>query len=518
MMPAEQHPRMSREPTDPPQVQSKIHCHRPRLDSLSLRTKLIGVMVLVILLSLGLAGTSFIYQIRGYQRQMKFNQLADLAIPLSIQVRILESAGTSQSDIAAFLDEQAAAMGMRILLLDRQGQVLEDTTDDLTGRQIRLNLAGATHRGPDALVGTYREVDGSAFYFVVGPQRPQRVFGREGRTRFADWDEGYIVALAVPEQSLAEDWLDLAPSLGVAGFIALVLSVGVALVIAGSVARPVVAMTRAAEEMARGNYDQEIPVHGSDEIARLALSFNTMAREIGNSQRLLREFLANASHELKTPLTSIQGFAQAMTDGTLRNTDDYTTAGQVIYEESNRMRRLVDDLLYLSRLEAGQVELDLKEFDLGALLLAQSRRLERQVELAGVRLRMEVPDTLAIVGDERRVEQVVTNLLDNALRFTPPGGTITLEVPARSQAIRIRVHNTGSFISSIELPRVFERFYQADPSRAGEGTGLGLAIVREIVVAHGGTVEAHSHPEAGTEFVVNLPLQGSPAAALVAKR
>jgi signal transduction histidine kinase len=485
------------------QTASVSRFRMPRVGFLSLRTKLIAVFAMIIFLSLGLAGSSFIYQMREYQQQVKLAQLIDMAMPLSGQVRLLEASEASRDQMTAFLSQQANDMNVRILLLDRQGHVIQDTVGALTGRDIRLEIQGSTRGGRPTLIGRHREEGRPPLYFVAAPTLRQPPPGTSDR--FVARGESHIVAIAIPEHSLGESWLELAPSLGIAGLIALILSIGVALFFAGSIARPVSAMTRAAEEMARGKYDQSIQVRGNDEIARLAESFNTMAREVGHSQQLLRDFLADASHELRTPLTSIQGFSSAMIDGTLQDTSGYRTAGQVIHEQANRMRRLVDDLLYLSKLESGQVTMESSAFDLAALARAQPRRLEHQLQTRGIELRIDVPGDLRLVGDERRIEQVLTNLIDNALRFTPPGGTISVRGSTTPDEVSIRVHNTGSYIRPEDLPRIFERFYQGDDSRPRDGSGLGLAIVREIILAHGGTVEARSDRSSGTEFLVLVP-------------
>lgn len=469
----------------------------------TLRARLVVVLAVVIVLSLSLAGATFIVQVREYGRQQRLDRLISLASPLAMQVRVLETAGASPTDIMTFLDEHAQDVGVRVLLLDREGLVLEDTDGVLADRNVRLDLAGATRRRRGVIVGSHRQSGQPTFSFVAVSTPSARPSGPGDR--FVARGGSYVVAVAMTEQSLAEAWLDLLPSLAVAGLIALVLSTGVAIFFARSISRPVAAMTRAAQEIARGRYDQTIDARGHDEIASLARSFNAMARAVGQSDRTLRDFLANASHDLKTPLTTIQGFSLAMTDGTLRTPDDYADAGQAIHEEANRMRRLVDDLLYLSRLESRQARMEFSPFDLSPLVRSQRRRVERHLSIGEIRLEVDLPEALTIVGDPRELEKLVANLLDNALRYTPPGGTITLAVLPGPRATTIRVHNTGSYVAPSERSQIFERFYQADTSRADEGSGLGLAIVREIVSAHGGAIEVRSDPTTGTEFVVTLP-------------
>jgi two-component system sensor histidine kinase ResE len=233
-----------------------------------------------------------------------------------------------------------------------------------------------------------------------------------------------------------------------------------------------------------------------------------MARQVSGSDRSMRDFLANVSHELKTPLTSIQGFSQAMLDGTIDATDGARRAAEIINEETVGMRRLVEDLLTLSKIESGQIVMRDEVVDVDRLVAEAMRRAERRAEGSNVRVSVESYAGAAVRGDEHWLGQVFTNLVDNAFKHTPPSGRITLRAGIEGNQVVLSCHNTGSYIPSEDLPRVFERFFQVDRSRSArtQGSGLGLAIVREVVQAHGGSVEAESHPTFGTTFRVRLPL------------
>ena len=485
----------------------------------SLRSKLIAAFALVIFLTLFLAGSAFVFLLRDYQAQLALDQLADLALPLSYQVVVLERAGADSSQIGRFLEEQAAEVKVRMLLVDARGLVLEDTEGALRGQQLRLQEGRLLPRVPPAHWGIHRQADGQELFFVATSPRSVRPF----MERFAARAPSYGVVLAVPAAKISAGWWRLVPMLSVAATISLLISIAVAYVLARSIAGPIAEMTRASEQMSRGNYDQFIKVRGQDEVSRLADTFNRMARQVALSHRTLRDFLANVSHELRTPLTSIQGFSQAMVDGAIRTPQGYAEAGQIIIEETSRMRRLVDDLLALSRLESGQIAMELQRLDLADLLRAAVRRMHRQAEERGVEIKLQVQAILPVQGDAHWLEQVFANLLDNAVRHTPAGADVTVcawatsgrlsrpdgkPVSEQSEAL-VSVHNVGSYIPPEDLPRVFERFYQVDKSRANGGSGLGLAIVREVVQAHGGTVEAASDPKTGTTFVVSLPIGGS---------
>jgi signal transduction histidine kinase len=233
-----------------------------------------------------------------------------------------------------------------------------------------------------------------------------------------------------------------------------------------------------------------------------------MSRQVSNSHKTLRDFLANVSHELKTPLTSVQGFSQAMTDGTLSSPEQYSEAGRIINDEAVRMRGLVDDLLYLSQVEQGEFSVQLDTLSPEELIKATRERFERRASQSGVTLAVDARETPPIQADERRLEQALANIVDNAVRHTPSGGTVTLASAAENGHVKLSVHNTGSVIPAEAMPHVFERFFQADPSgaRADANTGLGLAITKEIVDAHGGRVDVESSAEDGTRFTITLPL------------
>jgi two-component system, OmpR family, sensor kinase len=506
----------------------------------SLSARLISSYAIVVFVSLLLAGTGFLWLGREYQMQREMERLADIVLPLSAHVRYLELVGTPTADIAAFLDDQAQHLGVRLLLVRTADRVVAaDTSDELQGYILPPDDDADGGQGGRLRVGRYQAAHGQVVTIsVAGALQVGRLYDRLPPGLVPR----HAVMVAVPQASLWAAWLPLAPRLLIAGVLALFASLPVALWLSRSISRPLARITRASEEMARGNYDQRIPVEGQDEIARLARAFNLMARQVSRSDRTLREFLADVSHELRTPLTSIRGFSQAMTDGMLRAPPDYAEAGQVIHDEANRMARLVEDLLYLSRAESGQLGVERHPVDLAAVLDACVSRAERRASVSDVAVVYEALGVPPVVGEAHRLEQVIDNLLDNALKHTPPGGRISvrvapdaapaLPIPGGSRAagvpmlggartpgggkaeragspagpgVRLAVHNTGSVIPAEDQPRVFERFYRAKGGAHSEGLGLGLAIARQIVESHGGRIGVTSTPEAGTEFTVWLP-------------
>lgn len=304
------------------------------------------------------------------------------------------------------------------------------------------------------------------------------------------------------------------------GAIALVLSLVLAYALSRWVADPLQKVVVAAR-----NYPSDIktPVEpsGPREVQDLTRAFNSMVQRVESAQRSQRDFVANVSHELKTPLTSIQGFAQALLDDTADTPESRKQAAQIIFTEAGRMHRMALNLLDLARLEAGTADLKMSTVEVGALLRGIVEKFTHQAQKAGVRLLVDVPDDLpTLYADGDRLAQVFTNLVDNALKFTPADGRVTLSARIAGAEMELSVTDTGSGIPSEALPRLFDRFYQADVSRAGgdgHGAGLGLAIVQEIVQAHGGKIGVRSQAGHGTMFVIHLPLSQT-ATTLARKR
>ena len=297
----------------------------------------------------------------------------------------------------------------------------------------------------------------------------------------------------------------------------LVISIILALLIARSVARPLQRMTAATEEIARGNYDQTLNITSPDEVGRLATSFNAMAHEVKTSRQAQRDFVANVSHELKTPLTSIQGFSQAILDGTAADEVSRHRAVEIISNEAHRMSRLVDELLDLARMESGQIKMLQEPVDLIKVLEACVEKFDLQARESNVELIWRETVLPLVTGDKDRLAQVFTNLLANALKHTPPAGRVTIKAQEVTQepqkrtllpSVEITVTDTGVGIPPGDIEHIFERFYQIDKSRAGQnrGVGLGLTIAKQIVEAHKGMVKAESIKDLGTKFTVVLPI------------
>jgi len=379
----------------------------------------------------------------------------------------------------------AEAVDARVLVLSPNGNIISDTAPHAPALQLpHLHGHAPQH-------GTVRDAQGHRWVYSARPM-PGNVWA--------------LIAHPLPSRASlllrnAEDWL---LPLAEAGLLAIALALALAWWLSRWIARPLHHTAEAARALAEGHY-QPVPADGPQEARLLAQAFNDMARRVEASQRSQRDFVANVSHELKTPLTSIQGFAQAIVDGTASDTASIRNAAQIIADEASRMHRLVRILLDLARLDAGTADLQHEAVDVSALLHAIIARFQPQAEQAQTRLTLETEPDLIITGDSDRLSQVFINLLDNALKHTPQG-----EVHVRAfrtpKGVEIRIQDTGEGIPTEILPRIFERFYRGDKARSGgENAGLGLAIAQEIIRAHGGQITAESIHGQGSVFVVKLP-------------
>ncbi len=302
---------------------------------------------------------------------------------------------------------------------------------------------------------------------------------------------------------------DAVRQLALPGAVAILISSLVALLVLRAITRPLHDMTLASERMAAGDYDQRVSGAGAaGEIGQLARAFNRMSLEVRRARELQRQFVANVSHDLRSPLTSIIGFSQMLAE------DEEVAArsrraATIINGEAQRLHRLTMDLLELSRLESGRLALSRRPLDLNALLrdvVAPYDALPIGRDLTVVE-RLHA-GALPVVGDPDRLTQVVGNLLDNALKFCNPGGEVRLSSAREGDVAVVEVYNTGSGIAPEQLPLIFDRFYRGDHSRAEQtgGSGIGLAIVRELVHAHGGDIAASSEQGAWTAMTLRLPL------------
>jgi signal transduction histidine kinase len=381
----------------------------------------------------------------------------------------------------------------RILLLTAQNVVIFDTQneaaygeklqlvrtrqlDQATAAEGTVMLAGQPYIGAGVALGTRRNPLGASRVVLIQ-------------------STASINALAI--QSLLPLFLQ-------AGLIALAIALGLALILSRAFARPLSELANAAEDIAAGNYARRVGVTGRDEIGVVGRSFNRMGEAVERARTLQRDFLANVSHELKTPLTSLIGFSQALVDGSIEKPAERTRAAEIIHEEAERVLRMAQELLELARVESGQLPLHMIEVDLRALVdqeleIVRPRATARQLEI-----HLQVPgDLRPVSSDVERLHQIVANLLDNAVKYATPGDPVIVNVENGVQNVEVSVSN-GIGQNPPDVERMFDRFYRGDPSRpSAGGVGLGLSISRELATALGGRLWAELE---GSRLRVRLTL------------
>lgn len=311
----------------------------------------------------------------------------------------------------------------------------------------------------------------------------------------------------VLETLLTQTLLGLPLALALAGLGGLVLS--------GRALRPIERVTQTAQAVSASDLTRRINYRGpTDEVGRLAVTFDRMLDRLHMSFKRERRFTADASHELRTPLTAIKGRI-GVTRSRPRTVAEYAHALADVEGEINRLIRLSGDLLYLSRLDQGEPRPPLRMMDLGDLLDTITEQMEPLARTRNLTLHAQVAPGLAVRGDLDHLTRLFLNLLGNALKYTPSGGTITVRAEKHAREVLVAVSDTGPGIAPEHLPHLFERFYrvEADRSRQTGGTGLGLAIAREIAHWHGGTLTVASTQGDGTTFTVRVPSHDAHAAA-----
>ena len=314
---------------------------------------------------------------------------------------------------------------------------------------------------------------------------------------------GWLV-VAKPEAELREEWLTLLGRLLLALAVGVVLAGLMFLWLSRRLTEPVRVLTRATEDVAAGRYDVEIPeAPGRDEIALLSERFRGMVSKLAEGEKLKRSFLMSVTHELRTPLTAIRGHVEAIREGVVSEPDGVRTSLDIVAAETDRLERLVGDVLDLAKLQAHRFTVRNEEVDLERLLdqaygafTEEARRREIHYSVSGA------DAAPVIVSDGDRVLQVITNLLSNAFRWTPDGGKVELRLASANGVVSVDVVDSGPGVPPSQQARIFEAFVSQDV----DGTGLGLPIARELAVALGGGIEVSSNVGAGSRFRVRLPV------------
>jgi signal transduction histidine kinase len=375
-----------------------------------------------------------------------------------------------QEGIAALLGNAAARAGVTDL---PQGL----TPDDLDTKALLAGTEQSNQEGRTAFVADpLQVVDGNTPVVVLTQRVETQPLGRAG------------------------------PFLLLAGAAALVVAAVVALYLARRLTRPLTAMGQTTDRIAGGDLSARVDLgrHPDDELAGLARALDGMAAQLEAARGLEREFLLSVSHDLRTPLTSISGYAEAIADGTVERREEQKRAAEVVGAEARRLERLVADLLDLARLDAHEFSLTPRPVDAAEVVGEAVDAFQPSARDIGVELAVDVPASAPVDADPERLGQVVANLVENALKYART--RVTVGVSSFNGTLELRVDDDGPGIDPDDIPRVFDRLYTSRPAPGRKvGTGLGLAIVRELSAAMGGSAEALVLDGQGTRFLVRIP-------------
>lgn len=462
----------------------------------------------LILVSFTFAGSVFLAQISRYSVQQKKTQLETSVSNVQALVEhnpsvFLDERGNSI--LTLYLQQMAISSGSQMMVADADGHVQlsasgDDTLDELGADEVSDDLLDAIHTdgqffGLGTLSGLF-----SQDYYIAGVQ----CLDENGETLA-------IVIAATPAEETRALMQDVMHTYVLIVFITLILTLIISWFLSDILTRPLKGIVGAAKQFTRGEFDVRVPEDNNcDEIDELAVSFNNMVSTLQQQEELSRGFVANVSHELKTPMTSISGFADGMLDGTIPPEKHHQYL-EIISQESHRLGRMVLRMLDTARIESGEIVITPMPFDLSDTAIQVLLSFEKQLEQKKLDVDVDLEDYLMVNGDRDYIYRVVYNLVDNAVKFVEESGKLTIKSEAQGKRARFTIRNTGSTIPQEDLPHVFDRFYKVDRSRSMDrtGAGLGLYFVKSIVILHSGDISVQSNND-GTEFSFTIPLAPKP--------
>ncbi len=482
-----------------------------------IRTRLILSYLTVLLLGMGLAGLLVWRSVEAlYLQTQRENLLAQAEMTAAaLQGQLLPNIPAEP-----YVQTSNVQPGIHSRILGEQGAVIVGLPIPPGDTQLQAPPAeNQAFISPEELLARpeiAQALQGQSATAIrrVAAAQNRRVLYAAAPIRTSDGMVAGLVYLATPLPAAGLP-TNLLFDLAVAVFAALALALIAGTILARRIAQPIENIARAAAAVSAGNLNQSAPIESSiSELNSLGRAFNAMTESLHQSDQAKNAFIADVTHELRTPLTVIKGTIETLEDGALDDITGRVSLLASMQRETDRLIRLVNDLLVLTRADAGMLNLHLQPLDLGELARTRCDHLaalagRRQVQFAVTVAVSTTPP--CVLGDADRLAQVLDNLLDNAVRYSPEGSTITVEVSLKGDECHCAVHDCGPGIPEKHLPYIFERFYRADASRNRQtgGVGLGLAIARALILAHGGRINAESMPGNGTTLRFVMPASGN---------
>lgn len=459
---------------------------------------LVTVLVTLLVLSFTLVGFLRANGIEQKQELLR-EQARDVASMMSQRdATYLWSVTTNWDNV---IRDKIRAIGesndLSIWLVDRNGFVLSLSTDSDTLAK-RLKDEAVLEQLHRVMSGEEIQVQG--LFAELGGQIV--TVGVPWADRFGD--VGGAVLLHTDVSNLDVSFGAVGKQVIWAALAALVLGVALSYFITRSLTRPITKISRAVGKFAKGELDSRVDISRRDELGDLARAFNSMAEDLSQLEMLRRGFVANVSHELRSPMTSMQGYVQGMLDGTIPPEEHSKYLG-VVLSETKRLNKLISELLDLSRIESGKFPLKYQKFDANELIARIMFQYEGRIEEKHISVDIDFRQQQCMVwADPDRISQVVVNLIDNAVKFLHDGGSLTVWTHIDEEHAIVTIKDDGPGIAADDLPYIFDRFYKADKAHSGRGTGLGLSIVKKILEQHGQDIRCNSTPGHGTAFIFTL--------------
>ncbi|BBH22634.1 sensor histidine kinase [Paenibacillus baekrokdamisoli] len=459
----------------------------------SLRTRIVWSYGVLIVLVIVMLGTMFAALVWNYYYSSAVGSVLQRA-ETEAALHNRNIAYLPMKDKASYMLQNMTNGISKLELLDNTGKIVVDS-DGLPGNGTALATPDVL-KGIDGEKGVWRGLDPLTHERIAAVTLPVK-------------QEQRVVAMFRYTASLqqVDDIIRNMLWIGVlVGVVVVLLFFTMSIWIANRIARPIRNLTRVAEQMAEGEWTKRADIRDRDEIGRLSETLNTMASELTRREKLKEDFISSISHELRTPLTSIKGWSETLASGDPADIEEMQMGLAIIDRETDRLSGLVEDLLDFSKLYAKSIVLHPEMLDLIKPMRETLKQFEARAQKESIRIIGNYGHpTLPVEADANRLKQVFINVLDNALKFTPKGGSITVAADQEGDWVRVSVMDTGSGISPEDLPHVTEKFYKGSSQRSG--SGLGLAICKEIVELHGGTFRLDSAMGEGTTVTIRLPLK-----------
>lgn len=474
----------------------------------SLFTRLLAIFMAVIIGVVFIGAAFSIVTIRADMTRYRMENLLAEAREIAFLASRVEDSTLSEyleddTSVMSYLQWKAGSVlqeyGAYIIIVDRNGRVMD-------------NMMTAMKANPDMVQSLSATDVADALRDVLS--------GKEVQTRIVDPFKGTIFTVAVPwvqegvvlgavfihtsAQHIEAEYRGIMAQMFIGFALASMLALLSAVFYTRAIVKPLKVITGAAEAMSRGNFNKRAEVTGVDEVRQLAGAFNVMAEKLGQVEENRREFVANVSHELRSPVTSIHGFVEGMLDGTVP-ASEHEKYLRIVGDETNRLKKLIADLLQLSRMDEGAEELTLTNYDINESIRRALIGRMNDIEHKKLSIHLEFQaDPCMVKADKDRIAQVIYNLIDNAVKFVSEEGNLTIRTSLVHDRVSVIVENDGMPILETDRPHVFERFYKADKAHtSGKGTGLGLSICKRIIEMHGQDIRLLPS-DAGAAFMFTL--------------